>query len=157
MVCLGATLGMGDAAQAAPAGTDTIEQTCRHYDNRARFESRAGRVALVVLLSQACEAAAATLGDPNASPDRRAAAEGFLERLTFAREQINMINASRARFATAERAGPDPFPQPQILDLSQMIGLVTPTGEYLILRLSGAMEAMAQWNDALGAVAQENR
>ncbi|MGF1658528.1 MAG: hypothetical protein ACFCUS_03810 [Rubrimonas sp.] len=135
-------------ARAAPpeAGTDiAFAMTCRQYDNRARFESREEPVALVAALADACAEARATLARPATPEPAREAARAFLLRLDAARAEIGRINSARTRVAFAAREAALGAPRARIIHMGEMVGVVSPTGEYLILRLGGTLAALEAW------------
>lgn len=142
-----ATIG-GAPARAAPPGAqdaETFVATCSHYDNRARFHARVEPVTLVAALAEACAEARATLERPEADAEARAAAQRFLKHLHAARAEISRINSARTRIAFAAReAGLGP-PQRRVTDLGEAVGIVSPAGEYLILRLGGTLSALEDW------------
>ena len=130
-------------AGAQTAFADVAEATakaCVHYGGRAHFKSRTEAVEFVTVLADACAGAQATLLDPEAPVARKAAAATFLERLQGARAAIGAIDAER--FAAARDK---PRKGGTMVDLRASRGLVTLSGEFLILRRAGVLAALEEW------------
>ena len=151
-VALAAAALAGAPAQATPPGAEVFAATCSHYDNRARFHPRVEPVTLLAALAEACAEAQATLERPEAREDARTAARRFLEHLHAARAEISGINSARTRIAFAAREAGLGAPQRRITDLGEAVGIVSPAGEYLILRLGGTLAALEAWVAAGGRV-----
>jgi hypothetical protein len=115
---------------------------CRHYDNRARFLSRTVDVEYVTVIAEACAEARTESADAAAPQDRRAAAERYLATLQQARAVIDWINEGRiaGQRSDAEAAA-------RVSSLRERYRLVSPTGEYLILRQYGVFTALEAWVD----------
>ena len=124
---------------AAIAGEGAWAAACRHYENRARFKSRAENVEFATVLAEGCGAALHAL--EARGPDV-AAARRFLDGVARARAEVDAINAGRLA-AAARRAEPG-FSR-RVRNLLQEMRLVTETGEYLILRAEGVFEALDAW------------
>jgi hypothetical protein len=135
------------AALAAPASSQAAQPdptepafaaTCHHYVNRARFKPRTGAVEPVTVLAEACPAALRSLEEPGREAS---AARAFLTRLTAGYAVIARINGDR--FAQSlRRPGPA---APATEDFGRSLGLVSETGEYLILRAEGVFDALDTW------------
>jgi hypothetical protein len=133
-----AVIAAGSPSAAAVA--EALVDTCRHYDNRARFKPREGAVEFTAVLADGCRIALATVADPAADTRLRAAALRFLDRLAEARSEIARINSGRVADGlrvASEGRGP--------LDLTHALRLVSPTGEFLILRAEGVFGALRGW------------
>jgi hypothetical protein len=139
------------AAAAGPAGFDhplaEHAQTCRHFENRARFVPRVAGAPFTVRFADSCRAALgmARLGPsaPEAALDVPAevrAARRYLDRLTTLRLEVARMNRARLYGAGADRLA-----RPR-----QGAGFrtVTLTGEYLIARRIGAVQALDRWTRA---------
>jgi hypothetical protein len=130
-----------DAAAAVPGA---LADACRHYDNRARFKAREGAVEFTVVLADGCRIALDTMADPGADARLRDAAARFLDRLADARAEIARINRARiadgrgglAVAATGARGA---------VELTRALRLVSPAGEFLILRAEGVFFALRGW------------
>lgn len=153
--------GLASAAFATPilaAGRDaeTVGAgACRHYDNRARFLPRTGPdVEPIAMIADACAAAQAALSAPEADAATRAAAAAYLERLAAAHGEIRSINTERAApmFSASGRLA-SASGQPPVRSLSRSMGLVTKSGEHLILRAGGVFAALQRWLAASAAFA----
>lgn len=118
----------------------TTAQTCKHYGGRAHFKSRTESVEFVTVLADACAGAQASLRDPSAPASRKAAAADFLQRLHGVRVAIGAIDSERFA-AGRDRARPVQMMQ----DLRSSRGLVTESGEFLILRRAGVFAALERW------------
>lgn len=131
------------AAEGAPAATAASpladwRQTCRHYDNRARFLPRGAPgspdAPFLARLADAC-LAALDLAELPAGDRPTAQAETLLTRLTVLRLEVSAINRDRVfgvgRDARRNQAGS-----------WGAMGAVTATGEYLIARRIGVTEAL---------------
>ncbi len=139
-----AALPVAAASSVAGAQPD-IAKICRHYENRARFTPREGAVAPVARIADACGSALRMI-EADAGPSaRRAAAVAFLVRLGHARARIDAINAERTQIAFAARRAESGAPRLLMRNLSRAVGLVTPTGEYLIFRIEGVFDALDAW------------
>jgi hypothetical protein len=128
------------AAATPVAESAALADACRHYDNRARFKPREGAVEFTVVLADGCRIALATVADPAADARLRDAALRFLDRLAEARAEIARINSGRVADGlrvASEGRGP--------LDLTRALRLVSPTGEFLILRAEGVFGALRGW------------
>lgn len=131
------------AASSPKAGASEIwdvTASCVHYQNRARFKSRTAEVEFVTVLADACAGAIATVGDPAAPDARKAAAERYLHRLHEARDAIAAIDGARLRATPRVTLG-----RARVRDLRASRGLVTITGEFLILRRAGVFAALEDW------------
>ncbi|MFN3615255.1 MAG: hypothetical protein ACK4WC_11965 [Rubrimonas sp.] len=108
---------------------------CRHYENRARFMPRSGDVGFVTVLAEACAQAGVHAVEPG---PHRTAAMRFLLALGQVRAEIAAIDADRMRAPPLRSAG-------AVRDLRASRGLVTETGEFLILRHAGVFAALDDW------------
>ena len=119
-------------------GEAAFAATCQHYVNRARFKPRSGRVEPVTVLAEACPAALRSLQEPGREAS---AAQAFLARLTAGHAVITGMNSDR--FAQNIR-GPGGA-SVKVQDFARSVGLVSATGEYLILRAEGVFDALDAW------------
>ncbi|MEM6440841.1 MAG: hypothetical protein AAF763_14235 [Pseudomonadota bacterium] len=119
-------------------------RTCRHYQNRARFKPRGPGAPLEGRLADNCAAALTILRQgPEVTEARSARARLYMQRLTRLKAAVIDINRDRIY-------GPDPgrLAQP-LTGPDRRIGrgaLVTPTGEYLIARHMGVLDALEAWS-----------
>lgn len=127
---------------AAPRAQAAWVKSCNHYANRARFKRRDAQVEFVTVLADGCEQALEAARDGARRAQAEAAAR-FLDRLGAAREAIAAMNA--ARIASAEARATQPRFARVVRDLSRHYRLVTPSGEYLILRAGGVFDALGAW------------
>jgi hypothetical protein len=139
---LAALLAAGSPSRAAqpdaPRDEAAFAATCNHYVNRARFKPRSGNVEPVTVLAEACPAALRSLQEPGREAP---AAQAFLTRLTAGYAVISRINGDR--FAQNIRAPSDRSARSQ--DFGRSVGLVSATGEYLILNAEGVFDALDAW------------
>ncbi|MEM1316075.1 MAG: hypothetical protein AAGI51_16080 [Pseudomonadota bacterium] len=147
----------GSPSLSAPE-LDDHRRTCRHYENRARFKQRGPGAALETRLADHCAAALSILSrGAEAAPARARRARAYLERLTLLKTTIIDINRERIYGENPAR-----FAQPRADLGSVRAALVTPTGEYLIARHMGVLDALEAWSageavlkaDADGSAAQ---
>ena len=145
-------LGVPNAMAGGPDFGDHA-QTCRHFENRARFQPRGPDAPFEVRFADSCRIALgmARLGPsaPEAAlaiaPEVREARR-YLERLTGLRLEVAAMNRARLYGENAgRRAQPRLRPQGRI---DAGFGGVTRTGEYLIARHLGVMDALQRWNVA---------
>ncbi|SDZ95621.1 hypothetical protein SAMN05444370_102319 [Rubrimonas cliftonensis] len=156
VVCSLASAGVAGPGFAAGRDVETVgAAACRHYDNRARFLPRSGpHIAPIAAIADACAGAQAAVASPEADAATRAAAAAYLETLAAVHGEIRRINAERAapmfsergRLASAEGQSP-------VRSLSRSMGLVTTSGEHLILRAGGVFAALQGWLAASAAFA----
>lgn len=140
------TLPMLNSAPAAPLHLDEAiarhKLTCNHYQNRARFRSREGLVRLDVLLADSCDLALSVLdGRKAAGPDEHANAADYLNRLSNLRSTVIEINMLRLY---GVNAGPRSQPR-TVAKRAGAIKQVSTTGEYLIARRMGVLQALEKW------------
>ncbi|HEU0220923.1 MAG TPA: hypothetical protein VFR34_01745 [Paracoccaceae bacterium] len=119
---------------------------CRHYANRALFKPRGPGEEFVVKLADSCRTAMARLGERAGLADEAAAsARAYLDRLVAFKALIIGMNV--ARLYGAE-------PEPRAMPLSAGAGQavlvrfgnpVSATGEYLIAREFGLLDAYRDW------------
>ena len=132
------------AVRADAASMQEHVRTCRHYDGRARFKPRGPGAPLETRLADQCAAALAILRQgPAVRPARALRARLYLDRLTGLKATIIDINRDRIY-------GPDPArgARPSA-GFGGSIGRgaqVTPTGEYLIARHMGVLDALEAWS-----------
>ncbi|MEL7154451.1 MAG: hypothetical protein AAFN51_11805 [Pseudomonadota bacterium] len=120
--------------------TLTLSQTCTHYVNRAKFKHRHPDQAFVVTLADACTAATASLRSEN--PREVNTATQFLIRLRVLRALIIEMNMKRAfgdRYTAWTRLGHDKRA------VTEALPRVSGTGEYLIARQLGLLNAYHSW------------
>jgi hypothetical protein len=122
----------------APQDEAVFAATCHHYVNRARFKPRTGEVEPVTVLAEACPAALRSLQEPGREAP---AAQEFLSRLAAGHAIIATINGDR--FAQNVRKPGAASLGAQ--DLGRSMGLVSETGEYLILNAEGVFDALEAW------------
>lgn len=131
------------AATAGPSAPKGWSQTCFHYKNRAMFVSRA-QVPLdpLVIMAESCADAFAKMAAHDTAHDVRAEAIAYLDRLTLLRRTVIEINMNRVR----------PYQSRGYRTLVQAnVPLVTRTGEYLIAREMGVLQAYDHWTRHGGA------
>lgn len=116
------------------------EQACGHYANRAFAKSRTADVEFVTVLAEACAAARAALADPATPPAQRVAAADYLDRVAHVRAAIDAINHDRLRRWRRPEGR-----SAAMSDLRAARGLVSPSGEFLILRRAGVFAALDAW------------
>jgi hypothetical protein len=130
------------AAPSQAAQPDATEPafaaTCHHYVNRARFKPRTGAVEPVTVLAEACPAALRSLEEPGREAS---AARAFLTRLTTGYAVIARINGDRF----AQGVGRPEGAVQTTRDFGRSLGLVSATGEYLILHAEGVFDALDAW------------
>ncbi|MEM9010278.1 MAG: hypothetical protein AAGE18_03570 [Pseudomonadota bacterium] len=136
---VGGAHGMERGARADASGQEALyAQTCSHYDNRARFLTREGALAFVVVLADSCAQALSRFADPTVlDPDPgQEAARSYLDRLTRFKALILGMNRDRM-------LGPDPGRRSG----ARFAGgaPVSETGAYLIARRLGLLHAYSQW------------
>jgi hypothetical protein len=122
----------------APQAEAAFAATCHHYVNRARFKPRTGAVEPVTVLAEACPAALRSLQEPGREAPT---AHAFLTRLSAGYAIIAKINGDR--FAQNIR-GPGATSL-SAQDFGRSLGLVSETGEYLILNAEGVFDALEVW------------
>jgi hypothetical protein len=151
IAAMGLLAAPGPAAAAQPAAerVEAWRGACKHYVNRARFKSREEHVEFVTVVADGCAAALKAAESPAEalSPDERAAAVWFLDRLTAARRAIAAINTRRLAAATERRRADRSFSR-VARDLAEELRLVGHSGEYLILRAEGVYDALGAWVEA---------
>ncbi len=131
-------------------GFDIAEtrQTCIHYDNRARFRDLKSGLAFEAMLADSCKTALDQLvGFSVDSPYKAKRARTYLERLTDFRKTISEMNLQvfeLSRQTTRTRKSTSPF------ETRQGHRMVNRTGEYLIARQMGVLNAYRDWIDATG-------
>jgi hypothetical protein len=120
---------------AVDGATAAHHAACRHFRNRAMFRTRGDRAPLVVILAEACRAALASLQPASGATDEdRAQAADFLDRLSGFKSLIVRMTVERA-FAPGS---------PRLDSAGRIVPLgrpVTATGEYLIAREFGLLDA----------------
>jgi hypothetical protein len=116
------------------------EDARRHYENRARFKSRVAAVEHVTVLAEGCLAARAALDDADAPHTQRDAARGYLEALDHGRAVIREINDARLSQRDHAAAG-----MGRVTDMRESLRMVSPLGEYLIMRDIGVFAALDDW------------
>ncbi len=127
-----------------------ITATCSHYDNRARFLVRGERAAFVTVLADACHELINELYVRfDTTPFVKKRAELLLTRMAELKSTIITMNMERA-FGTSYT----PRTQLQVSfsnqgQIRQQQGrMVSTTGEYLIAREIGVLEAYHAWSRA---------
>lgn len=123
-----------------PYDTKTLQKTCDHYANRARFMSRVEDAPLEVLLADSCKIALSRLARHWINPYEAKRARIYLDRLTAYKKQIIMMNFesfAQLRQAKISRLPPPTFgyPSPK----------VSAAGEYLIARQMGVIDVYSDW------------
>jgi len=142
IVCAAATVVQPAAAQGL---TPQTRDACRHYENRARFKPRDGDVEYVTVIADACQRVSLRLRDPAVSVAERAAGATYLKRLADVRADIAAINATRLAGRDRGESGLNRR------DLRSALRLVSPSGEFLILRSAGVFTALRRWLAAGGS------
>ena len=132
MVVPPVTAGAGQAFGADRAGWQTA---CDTYDNRARFMRRDGDVAFALLMAEACRGAFASLD--SGRPAERDAAARLLTRISALRDMIVQLTVDKAYGAGGQPALTARGARP--------MARVSATGEYLIAREMGVIDAIASW------------
>ncbi|MEO1686455.1 MAG: hypothetical protein AAFU61_00970 [Pseudomonadota bacterium] len=134
----------GPAWAQSPASLTDHAQTCRHYENRATFKPRGPGAGLEVRAAEQCRAALETLRrGGEASPERAARARAYLDRLTRLKRTVIAMNVDRIYGAEAGRRAMPKAPA-EGRGQAQVRG-VTRTGEYLIARDLGVLQALEAW------------
>lgn len=113
-------------------------ETCAHYENRARFLPREGVVPFVVLLADSCGRAQRSVRTGRYA--LRRAAERYLDRLATLRDTVVAMNVERVYGVNATR-----FSRPKEKQDLHRIAQVTETGEFLIARHMGLIDAYDDW------------
>jgi hypothetical protein len=137
-----AAAGAVPGAPLASVEAAAFPQTCRHYDNRARFLPRGEAAPFLAQFADGCRAALAQARDDGEAARR---ARDYLRRLTRLRQVVTDLNMRRM-YGNASHAG--------VLTRSAS---VSRTGEYLIARLLGVTEALEAWRGAGPQVSGEAR
>lgn len=114
---------------------------CNTYENRARFMTREGEVPFAVVVAEACLGALASLD--SGRPAERDAAARLLTRVAVLRDTIVQMNIERV-YGT--HATPRAMPEPRSGTAWRIAG-VSATGEYLIARHLGVVDAIRAWLD----------
>ena len=143
IVCAAAAVGQPRAA--AQGLAPPTHDACRHYENRARFKPRDGDVEFVTVIADACQRVSVRLRDPAVSVTERAAGATYLKRLSSVRAAIAAMNATRLAGRDRGESGVNRR------DLRSALRLVSPSGEFLILRSAGVFTALRRWMAAGGS------
>ena len=121
---------------------DLLRSGCNHYENRARFMSREGRIEFVVMLAEACVAAEKSL-DSDVYGERLAA-EYFLKRVLRLRNTVIDINMRRVYGSQTSPWARPITPDGQL----EPVRRVSNAGEYLIAHRMGLFNAYQDWLDS---------
>jgi hypothetical protein len=127
--------GATEPAHQGRAMIQAAVDACHHYENRARYMPRSGEVGFVAVLADACAQAGVHAVEPG---PHRTAAMRFLLALGQVRAEIVAIDTDRMRAPAPRAAG-------AVRDLRSSRGLITETGEFLILRHAGVFAALGEW------------
>lgn len=129
-----------------------VEQTCRHYVNRAKFKPRGEDALYITVLADSCmEAAQHLYVRIDTNPYAARQAEAYLAKLTSLKFQVIAMNMERAfgqgfHRRTQMKTSMDPRRPVSREGLRQ----VSPLGEFLIAREMGVMTAFNRWAFATG-------
>lgn len=124
-----AVVGGSDPAQAGQDDAGVYPGTCAYFGNRTGGQRQGERADWLALLAQSCSEALRRLG----SGSEDAADRDYLDRLTTLRQVVVGMNV--ARFTGPGSGGPG----------LRIRRSVTDSGEYLIARRIGVMEAFSAW------------
>ena len=138
-VALALTLPTGQAGAGAGA---PFAETCRHFDNRARFKPRDADAGLLAVLAEGCSAALRQVQDDSGSRDAATLGQTYLARLEEFRALTISILLERRQAMRPAQIGAAGATM-------RRIGL-TETGEYLIARHMGLLGAHDDWAAATG-------
>lgn len=121
---------------------ELLRSGCNHYENRARFMPREGRIEFVVMLAEACVAAEKSLDSEVYA--ERVAAEHFLKRVLSLRNTVIEMNMRRVYGGQASPwAGPI-TPDGTLRSMQR----VSNAGEYLIAHRMGLFDVYREWLDS---------
>lgn len=135
---LAAALMMATSVQAAPSAADleAWQLTCKHYENRAKFQPRTSPLSPLVIMADSCADAIMHLEDPQTLTTMRIEAAQYLAQLTLLRETIISMNMQRVLGQSLQK---------DRRHVAGTHGMVTSTGEYLIAHQIGVIEAYHRW------------
>lgn len=140
---------------ATAAATDSVDpranleieklvQTCKHYQNRARFKERGASQTIDVVLADSCTTALMRLRTHHSiSPYEAKRARVYLERLADYKALIIRMNSERFAEELKQRprtSGSRPFGRPRMQ--------VSTVGEFLIARHMGLLDLLYAWANA---------
>lgn len=122
---------------------DFLTQTCKHYVNRAKFKPRGPDQDFITTMADACEGAAASLTSPIFA--ERDAARHFLAQARSLRDLIIDMNMTRVFGTNYTKWTRIKY---EVGSMQEQVRRVSRTGEYLIAKQIGVIDAYEAWLEA---------